>query len=141
MLKFFDKMRRAHQLMCELAHGPRPARSYEARHSCGNGMCVNPAHLSWGTRSENQQDRTRHGTTSGRPDGGYKLTPEKVAEIRARQNIETVTSLATRFGVSRSCIRQIHLGKTWPDGVYAGFGAGGMRAAERKARRQAGVVT
>src|SRR5436309_2180466 len=63
-LGYLGKVYRAHQLMCELAHGPRPTLGHQSAHSCGKGHegCVNPRHLSWKTASENQQDRKLHGT-------------------------------------------------------------------------------
>lgn len=48
----------AHQVMCELVHGPRPD-GLEVRHLCGHYPCVNPAHLVWDTHAENCLDRDR----------------------------------------------------------------------------------
>jgi hypothetical protein len=61
--------RRSHivsRLACELVHGPAKSPVYEAAHSCGNGHlgCVNPQHLSWKTRRENEADKFIHGTRS-----------------------------------------------------------------------------
>jgi hypothetical protein len=109
------KIVKASRVMCELVNGPAPD-GHEAAHSCGRGRegCCTPKHLSWKTRTENQRDRLEHGTAGN---GGYgrrkRLTSEQVLEIRAKRDIETVTSLAERFGVDRSAIRQIHLGKIW----------------------------
>lgn len=105
-------MHKAHRFMCILAHGSQP-NGHEAAHDCGNGLCCNPRHLSWKTRSGNQRDRRRHGTDGPHKGKRHKLTPEKVAEIRKLQGKETVTALAQRFGVTRSTIRQVHLRKTW----------------------------
>jgi hypothetical protein len=44
----------AHRWLYEQTHGPVP-RGLELMHSCENPICVNPDHLSPGTRSQNQQ--------------------------------------------------------------------------------------
>lgn len=56
------KASRAHRVMCEIKHGPAPHEGLEAAHSCGNGHigCVNPNHLRWATRGENQSDKYLH---------------------------------------------------------------------------------
>lgn len=43
--------------MCELRHGPPPSMFHEAGHTCPRGEredCVNPQHLMWMTRLENE---------------------------------------------------------------------------------------
>lgn len=47
----------AHRVACERAHGPSPAGQPFALHACDNPPCVNPAHLSWGTPSQNAYER------------------------------------------------------------------------------------
>lgn len=66
-LGYFGKVRKAHHIMCLLAHGPAPADKPQASHLCGNGKggCVHPQHLSWKDNSENQLDRRAHGTQEG----------------------------------------------------------------------------
>lgn len=112
VLGYLGNLYKAHRLMCELAHGA-PSDGHEAAHSCGNGPagCVNPRHLSWKTRTENQRDRVAHGTAGNGGSGRRrKLKPEQAAAVRASQEGNTV--LAERYGVTRSAIRQIRLGKT-----------------------------
>ena len=114
------KLYRAHIFICELAHGTRPSAEHCAAHSCHNRACVNPRHLSWKTKSENMLDKRENGTDrmlQGRR--GFFLTPDAVAEIRQKLGFETVTSLAVRFGVSRSTINQIAAGKIWREGSRA----------------------
>lgn len=60
----------AHRLACESAHGPAPTPDSVAMHLCDQPGCVNPAHLRWGTQSENISDayakgRKRSGYTAG----------------------------------------------------------------------------
>lgn len=57
----------ASRYMCALAHGNPPTPRHEAAHSCGNGHlgCMNPKHLRWATRSQNNLDRKIHETVRG----------------------------------------------------------------------------
>lgn len=48
-------------VVATLAHGPK-MEGAECRHLCGRRRCLNPAHLRWGTKVEQWQDRRRHGT-------------------------------------------------------------------------------
>jgi hypothetical protein len=123
------KLHLAHRLMCELEHGQAPE-GHEAAHSCGNGHegCVNPRHLSWKTRAENQHDRYVHKRKPHRSKR-LKLTPEAVAEIRALAGSVTNKDLAARFGVSRGNIRQVILRQTWKTGEA---GKGGFAVHPRR---------
>ena len=42
-----------HRYSCELHHGPPTPKANLCLHSCDNPGCVNPAHLRWGSGSEN----------------------------------------------------------------------------------------
>lgn len=112
MLGYLGKIYYAHRMMCELAHG-KPPRGYEASHSCGNGHkgCVNPRHLSWKTKSQNQYDRTRHGTKSNGWLG--KLTQRQANEIRALKGVIPQTEIARLYAISRSNVSFIHCNKAW----------------------------
>lgn len=108
------ELRKAARVMCEWVHGEPPTPDHEAAHSCGNGNkgCVNPKHLSWKTRSENQRDRLRHGTAgNGKTGRGSKLLPQQVQEIIAGGT--SVSDFARRFGVTRSAVRKIQIGEIW----------------------------
>lgn len=110
-LKYGDKVRKAHRIMCTLAHGEPPTPKHQASHTCGNGHqgCVNPRHLAWKTNSENQLDRRRHGRPLGNPYGAEgKLTPDQIKQIQAAAGIVPIERLAIAYGVKRGAIDYWH---------------------------------
>lgn len=120
------KIKKAARLMCEWVHGAPPTPKHEAAHSCGCGHqgCVSPKHLSWKTRSENQQDRRKHGTHGRGPNMmsrriAYKLNPEKVVQIRAIGDGMSKEALGRLFGVTPANIAKILKRESWPNGDYA----------------------
>lgn len=72
--KGYGKVRRngiqrlASVVVCEMAHGPRPA-GLVCCHSCNNAACVNPRHLRWDTYKSNNDDRLGNGTYHLRRNG------------------------------------------------------------------------
>lgn len=108
------KMRGAHVVVCEWAHGPKPA-GREVAHSCGVRCCVNPRHLRWATHVENVADRQTHGTTYfGNQHANARLTDVDIPIIRARRAAgETLTALGREYGVSRVAIADVVSGKNW----------------------------
>lgn len=103
---------KAHRVSLMLA-GVNPD-GYVVRHACDNPPCVNPAHLSVGSKADNSADmvaRDRH--ARGSRSGTSKLTEDQVAEIRARvARGELQRVLAAEFGVSRPQISYI-VNKGW----------------------------
>lgn len=102
------------RLVCEQANGKPPSPKHEARHSCGKGheACVNPKHISWSTHVENIQDRRLHGTENiGMRNWKAKLTDEDVLVIRGAT--ERPSELASRYGVSDSCISNVRSRRRW----------------------------
>ena len=114
-LGHLGKMHYGHRMMCEMVHGPAPSSRHEASHSCGRGHlgCVNPRHLSWKTKSQNQRDRARHGTTSVGWKG--KITPQQANEIRKLRGKLLQREIAERFGISRANVSLIHCNKLWTE--------------------------
>lgn len=106
----------ASRAICWLKHGPPPTPEHDAAHSCGNGRrgCVNPAHISWKTRAENEADKIPHGTlVRGSAHVNSRLTEADVQGIRELLGKISHQEIAARFGVSRATISLIAAGRTW----------------------------
>lgn len=86
----------------------------QIRHSCKNKDCVNPDHLSEGTREENCADKRRDGTNlSGDKCHFSKLNWEKVSEIRNKSETTSRKALAQEYKVSLSAISSIINRNSW----------------------------
>ena len=114
------KMRLAHRVAYESAHGAGSAKGLQVRHRCDVPACVNPAHLELGTNADNVRDkmeRGRHVTPKGEASGMAKLNEAAVRTIRAecvpysRQFGGGV--LARRFGVTPSVVRKVFRRELW----------------------------
>lgn len=111
-----DRMKKAPRVMCEEAHGAPPTPEHQAAHSCGKGHlgCINPKHLVWKTRVENEADKLAHGTRPlGEDAYNAKLTAVDVQAIRRRSKTELCKDLAKEFGVHPGTISQLKRGITW----------------------------
>lgn len=80
----------AHVLSLTIATGEDP-NGRDCMHSCDNPICVNPAHLQWGTRTDNMQDASRKGRTRNKPfasgdDHPFRKSPELVKRGDRHQN-------------------------------------------------------
>ena len=108
----------AHRFAYTLAHGPIPD-GLVVRHTCDNRPCCNPAHLIVGTQRQNIGDMHERGRASGgsvpRPgdlNPNAKITQAQADEIRHRRSAgESVTSLATEYGLSKAQVSRIANGK------------------------------
>lgn len=115
-VQFKGHKRNAARVMCILTHGDPPAPDMDAAHSCGKAHegCVNPKHLRWATKVENQADRIRHGTTCrGTKNPQSKLTESDVIAIKNARGRVKPRLLAEQFGVTVFHIRKIHTGRIW----------------------------
>lgn len=97
----------ASRVAYEATHGALG--SAEARHTCDNPPCCNPAHLIPGTHAQNMADMARRERSPHR-----RLTAEQVRDIRARRrNGAQGIDLATEYDVTPSNISQIVRHRTW----------------------------
>lgn len=136
-LKWRGKSKRAHQVALELHLGR--ALKNGSLHTCDNPPCCNGTHLFEGTRADNNADKTRKGRQAkgeilartkrgddnptrknpsivrrGERHGMAKLTTESVAQIRLRLAAgERQRDIAASFGVSRTSVSSIGLGRYW----------------------------
>lgn len=116
----------AARVMCERAHGPAPSSDHEAAHSCGKGHlgCVNPKHLRWATKLENERDKIKHGTylVARMP---RKFTSAQINEIRRLGGSMLQREIAERFGTSQQYISEVLSGKKrLPEEILAGLAGG-----------------
>lgn len=100
--------------VCILAHGEPAGDKNEAAHLCGNRLCVNPRHIRWATRRENEEDKLAHGTRLRGSDlTQAKLTEDQVLTIRAQLAERSQSSLAREYGVTQSAIWAISSRRVW----------------------------
>ena len=84
-------------------------------HLCDNKLCINPLHLTIGTRQDNINDCVAKGRHArGSVNGHAKLTEEQVKEIRIKNNKGySNEDLAKEYKVSNSVISEIKTYKSW----------------------------
>lgn len=119
-LRVAGRMVYAHRLAYELGIGPIPD-GMHILHQCDNPRCINPAHLSIGTQSQNMKECSDRGRAKipkpiklGEENGSSKLLEVDVRSIRRLlEQGHTQQSIADRFGVTQRTISNIKLGKKW----------------------------
>jgi hypothetical protein len=116
-----SKMYQVHKLML-LSFLGKPPKGHVTRHLNGDPGYNKLFNLKFGTLSQNQLDRRRHGTDQrGENNPTVKLSEKEVIEIRntvlpmseLRVKRGSIKDLAEKFGVSKSTIRSIRSGKGW----------------------------
>ena len=104
--------------------GRTPEAGQVAMHACDVPACVNPAHLTWGSKADNSADmvakgRTACGEARRAPRGAAhklaKLTEADVIAIRAEYAAGGITheSLGEKYGVGGPTIGKIISRKSW----------------------------
>lgn len=107
----------AHRIAFQIANGEIP-KGLCILHSCDNPACCNPAHLTAGTRKQNNADRDkrgRHVALKGSLHGNAILTEDQVREIKAThvRKYGWVAKKARELGVSRLTVSRIVNGRHW----------------------------
>lgn len=104
-----------HQIICEVAHGPRPEGKRCVRHLNGDARDNRPENLAWGTHKENAGDMVAHGTSCrGQRNGTNTISEKDASEIRRRcSSGEAYGTVAVDFGVHHSTVGQIARGERW----------------------------
>lgn len=108
--------RPVHTMVCAAFHGPKPTSSHEVRHLDGDRRNNRPDNLRWGTRSENEADKRRHGTVAeGERHGNAALTEDAVRIIRASipYGLWDTDNAAKVFGVTPGHVAAIARGQHW----------------------------
>ena len=110
-----------HRLVAAAFHGAACSGDFEVAHFDGDPRCNRANNLRWATRTENEQDKRRHGTyftrvgMQGERHHKAKLTDGDVVAIRQRMTGARgeLTAVATEYGVDRSTIARIRDGQGW----------------------------
>lgn len=83
-------------------------------HRCDNPSCVNPSHLFFGTRGDNNRDsRIKGRNCRGNRHPFAILKEEDIPKIRALFGIKNAPEIGKIFGVSTSTIQMIKTGGNW----------------------------
>jgi hypothetical protein len=110
------KKHNVHRLVHQLVTG-ETGEGFDAAHMpviCHNRACVNPRHLRWATRAENEADKHLDGTDAkGEDNGRAVLTEADALTIYRNAGGESQRVLAARHGVSQQTVCKIQTGRNW----------------------------
>ena len=99
-----------HYLVCYIYNGHKP-KNYDTRHLCGNGLCCNKHHLTFGTKSQNVLDNYSHGKIK------RKISDEQVIILRdaaSKQNAnvkDVAKYYANEYGVTYEYLLEVIKGR------------------------------
>lgn len=117
-LRVNNSRKGAHRVALLIATGDN-GQGLMALHSCDNAICVNPAHLRYGTHRENMKDMQTRGRAysdgrKGQDNANARLTEADVHEIRRRLRAgEKGQDIAAAFNVTNSAVSDIKTGRNW----------------------------
>lgn len=106
--------RNIHRAICSAFHGAPRSKAMQVRHLDGNPQNNTPKNLTWGTQSENWQDRKNHGHgIAGERHPMSKLTDMEREHIRwaVKTGICSGRHVARVLGMSQASISRIVSGK------------------------------
>lgn len=136
------KLRGAHRVALLLFKGLDIDTPLDAMHSCDNPGCVNPCHVSYGSRSENMQDASAKGRTVRVQDWRGDLNPKaKLSAEQAHEVVEMVRSgvtrseAAKRYGITAVRASQILIAAGFPSEISATAAAASARKARTHCKR------
>lgn len=107
----------AHRAAYIRRNGPIPD-GLDVMRSCDNRRCVNPDHLTAGTRSDNMQGcvgKGRHFApdSSGEANRRAKITPEDAMTIRELRGELAQKEIGKMYGLHQTTVSDIQRGKLW----------------------------
>lgn len=98
------------RLVATFVYG-QPKENYFALHSCDNPICINPKHLRWGTKQENNEDmmkRKRNKQPQAFNHFNSRFKPQDIIDIRLKyQTGQTQTAIAREYQVAQVTIQKI----------------------------------
>lgn len=107
-------LRGAHRAALFLYRGEPLDSDMHAMHSCDNPACVNPDHLSYGTRTDNMRDASAKGRIVRVADWRGPLNPKARLSMEQRREVERQLlagrrkrDIATEFGITTVRVHQI----------------------------------
>ena len=101
-----------HHLVLWAFIGNRPSPNHETRHLDNNRSNNIANNLMWGTKKENEKDKSIHYTSPiGERNGRSKLNQTNILEIRISS--EKVKNIAAKYGVGVSAIYKIKNNMRW----------------------------
>ena len=86
-------------LVCRAFHGEPPSPKHEVAHNDGVRTNNAAANLRWSTKSENNLDKSVHGTATGGKRGSRTLSADQIVEARRLRGLgASINAIARHFG-------------------------------------------